>query len=609
MKIQLNLHPMNLSGMNLPGLIRTKSALALVVLFTISAFCTSAPHACGASVSTSTTIVEPGFALISPLSRATLTPGQTLTVRFRADYFTPSATMPITVNLAARDSWKRIRIGFFDTPSPDGYYTLSWTPGESYYSSYRSLAGDPYFKIEIRAWNAKWYRSLSRISLVRLRKPRVTGENAVTGGATGGDAGGNVTGGVTADGEGAGLNDPVIPAGAVLASRYSFRSTYEHFTIERLTAVNDTQGDGFEADPGETAAVLEKVFIRYKDAEGRVRTAEANPVGGRAVFSDLSLFAARYGSADIELFAQTVDPARFGELYSGQTFRLGLLESGNTASTFRAVGMSSGSVLNSPTTFNPAGWDIHEFVTREATPVFALTLPMQQPLFNGEQVVYGFSVDSASNAGLARLVFDVSSSGLTSLDRVRVFRDGHYLQPGDAGSAGEVYLMWDAGAVSCFAHTEQAGAGTGMDCAGAPASSTKLIMAFSREEKPFGNAPVNYQIRMNALGVDTGDRVAVRLATGDDAAALSVGGAVDNTGFLYNGGAGNELFGVPTDFASEATSLPNHNIIWSDSSADAHLYPSVSPGLPPSIGSNGSADFTNGYLFNLNALPYIISIR
>lgn len=550
------------------------------------------------------TVDSPSFELLAPMERQTYQLGDTLVIKWRAHNFTPSNLHGITVNLADRNSWKRTRIGFVTQPTDDGVYTVKWTIPDDFFWRKKIDGTSADFKIEIRAWDGDWFRALSTRSLVNIidlpgnmvvTKATVVTEEEVDEEPT----------------ETPVVSEPTIdlPASTQLASRYTFTTLLEPWVVQKLTVVNDTEGDGFELDLNETSDVIENIYVRYPDELGVLRVKSAPFVQGKATLSDLDFYIEKRNSADLEIWVDTVDPEMFGETYSGQTYRVGLLETGNNASTFRAVGQISSTVTNSPGGLSAAGNQIEEFVVRGGSPVFALIGSTERDLYNGEMDVYEFSVSAASNVGLARLVFDVTQGGLTTVDQVRILRNGTPLTPGDATSSGKVYLRWDAGVSSCFAHTAQNGIGTGMDCTGSPVSSAKLIVAFTEEEKPFGAEPVHYKIRFNVNGAHSRDRIAVRLSPGDDNASLNVGGVVPTTGMIFNGGGGNELFFNSTDFASEATTLTDRNIVWSDSSADLHRYPTITPNTSPTVSTNSSADFTNGYLLKLNALPYIISVR
>ncbi|MEA3446512.1 MAG: hypothetical protein U9R19_17490, partial [Bacteroidota bacterium] len=230
-------------------------------------------------------------------------------------------------------------------------------------------------------------------------------------------------------------------------------------------------------------------------------------------------------------------------------------------------------------------------------------------LTNGSLDAYKFDFFASPSVGLGRLVFNISQTGLTQIDQVQIFRNGQLLDPGDQLTARNVYLMWDAGASSCFAHTQQSGAGTGMDCNGGTAQSSKLIVTFTEEERVPNTGVNSYTLRFSVMGVNDGDQFVVRLTTGDEQSQLNIGGNIPNTGKIYNNGLGNEIFSNSTDFVSEATTLTDRNIIWTDRSADLHKYTTFTPAVLPTVSASSTADFTNGYLLKINALPPVVWSR
>ncbi len=402
----------------------------------------------------------------------------------------------------------------------------------------------------------------------------------------------------------------VIPAGTQdhFASRYEFRTRLEGWTVRRLTVVNDTQNDGFDADVSEGNAVVSQVILMYQNEAGQTKRVAAPLTNGSATFSGLDFYIPKNDTRSLDIRADIASAAEAGSDFSGRTFRLGLLEA-NTPQTFEAVGAISSATSNSLSTFQISGSHaILQYVVRDAVIELGVNVPAEKTLINGTNDAYTLTVSTAGSVALGRLVFDVTQNGVESLDQVALFRGSTFLTPGNATSAGAVYLLWDAGATSCFAHTTQIGPGTGMDCAGNAASTGKLIATFSQEEIVVGSQ--TYTLRFNVNGASqAGDSVAVRLSAGDDAALLSLSGSGGNTGKLHNGGLGSELFTGASDFFIEASALTDRNIVWSDRSADTHLYPATTPGNPPTLNSAGSADFTNGYLLKANALPAFILSR
>ncbi|MBU1017899.1 hypothetical protein KKA33_02605 [Patescibacteria group bacterium] len=537
------------------------------------------------------------FEILSPTERQSYQAGETIEIRWKAHNFLPTDQQGITLRIAERNSWKRARIAYITQTEEGGIYTFNWTIPDNFFDRYGFKANDN-FKIELRAsQNDKLIRLISSQSLLNVQTD-TTSTNVL-----------KTTVSVPAEegvSEGAADAQNVIPKGLQSVARYEFQAGPEPWVIRRLSVVNDTEGDGFEADPNESTEVIKQAYVRYPDKFDKLHYQNALLVNGKATFSNLDFYVPKRSTASLEVLVDVIDPRQFNEQYSGQTFRIGLMTIGNNASTFEAVGQIS-SAMDNTMAIQVSTEDVREFMVRSGSPTFALLGGSQRALMNGDNEAYEFSITSVSDIGIGRLVFDVTQDGLTTVDQIAVFRNDSFLKPSDASEVGKVYLMWDAGAKSCFAHTGQNGADTGMNCNGGVAGNSKLILSFPQEEKVWAGQTNTYRLRFNVLGASTGDKLSVRLATGDDNVKLNIGGAVTTTGKIHNGGAGNELFGLATDFAAEASSFSDKNVVWTDRSADSHWYPNFTPDNPPVISATSSADYTNGYLLKLNALPAVIS--
>ena len=535
----------------------------------------------------------PSFEVLSPDERQSYQTGNTVEIQFKAHNFSPSNQQGITVRLAERNTWKRIRVGYITQPKDDGIYSFNWIIPDNFFERH-DFNNDSHFKIILRAnVDGKLVRKISTKSLLYIQKSAVDGVNSVI----------KTTATVTDEDEETELPEPekIIPANAKFASRYTFNATLEPWVIRKLTVVNDTEDDGFEPDPNETANVIETVYLRYPNEAGQTVEKSVAFASYKTTFSGLDFYIPKHGSADVEIWIGLANTNQF----SGETFRVGLQETGNTVSTFEAISQIT-STTDNVMNFTLLASDVEEFVVRSGVPEFELTIPIENILMNGSLDAYKFDFFASSNVGLGRLVFNVSQTGLTQMDQVQIFRNGQLLDPGDQSTVRNVYLMWDAGATSCFAHTQQNGAGTGMDCNGGIAQSSKLIVTFIEEEHVPNIGVNSYTLRFNVMGVNDSDQFVVRLATGDDQSQLNIGGSIANTGKIYNNGLGNEIFSNSTDFVSEATTLTDRNMIWTDRSADLHKYTTFTPALSPTISGSSTADFTNGYLLKVYALEPVL---
>lgn len=527
-----------------------------------------------------------GVVVLSPNAAQSYAPGDWVKIEWSTD-FSPSLRQPMVVSLLG-PKFKRIRIGTVLKKQNNGVYSVAWKVPQNFFKIHKISAETVDFRIEIRQGGDLRNRFIGKNSQIKIQKmaPAQNGNDSVA--------------------------SPIPDTAVVLSersrlvARYEFKSLLEPWVVKKLTVVNDTANDGFDPDSGEATDAVERVLVRYPNGSGALQVNAVPYSNGRAVFSGLDFYIPSRGTAMLELYVEAVDPAISGEQFSGKTFRMGIQEVSNNASTFEAVGQLSDTTIHSLASLQVTSSSISESVVKAGVLDFALVGNQPRDLFNGENNVFDFTVSSKS-ASLGRLVFDVGQSGLTTVDGVKFTRNGTPLTAGDASQSGDVYLMWDSGPSSCFAQLAQSGASTGMDCNGAVAPSSKLIVAFSKEEIISG--ATTFGLSLNVAGVGAGDSVSVRLSHGDDFEKPILPDTDTLNGKIYNGGVNPELFANPTDFAGEATSVTDRNIIWSDRSADLHRYPGLSPAALPVSDSNSSSDWTNGYLLGLNALQAVTSQR
>ncbi len=529
--------------------------------------------------------------ILSPTSLQTYSKGDTVQITWSSGLI-PSLRQPMTVFLLG-PKFKRTRIGSISVNQKGGTYSLTWKIPDAFIERIKSKADSQDYRIEIRSGNELKNRLISATTLIRIQMniPTTALPSPSTPPKT--------------------SNTPsqpnlTLPDRSQLIAHYEFKSLYEAWTVKKLTVVNDSNNDGFDPNPAETTDAIDTVYVRYLDEFGTLKISSAPFAGWKATLSGLDFYIPSRSHATLDLYVDTVDPKLFGQNFSGRVFRVGIQDSANNATTFQAVGQVSGATINNFGSLQINSPSISESVVQSSPLAFAITDPTNAPLslINGDNTVFDFTI-SATQASLGRLVFDITQNGLTTLDGAKLFRNGQQVNIGDNSQSGNAYLMWDSGPQSCFAQLSQSGAGTGMDCNGHTTPSAKLILTFSNEEIISGSTA--YSLGFNVNGASTGDTVTVRLDHGDDFAKPALTGSDSLNGKIYNAGLDPELFANPTDFASEATSITDRNIIWSDWSADLHKYPQATPALPPAFDSSSSSDWTNGYLLGLNALPAVTS--
>lgn len=399
-------------------------------------------------------------------------------------------------------------------------------------------------------------------------------------------------------------NLTVIEEGTVMAgvteffvARYTFKANNEGFRVETITIVNDIVGDMLGDQTNGTPAI-KNVVLKYPDKNGILKTAiRSLDSSGEARFADLDFFAQRDEDTFFEVYADLNKLSDVGEPLSGEVFRLGIRDTGNTSASFRAVGDISGFVVGYGNTgnFSVNSAQVKPFTVRKSVPVFSVNASTSG-MTNGEMKLYDFSVAAASagSVGLARLVFelavsDSNAAGL-SLSGFKLYRGSSYLD--------DVTIYDGTGA-------QDVGLGSGNSLAD---GTSYLIVSFNTEETISAGDTQDYSLRATVSGSESNDSVSSRLALGDENMALSGLSAVgqENTGKVFaDGDATAGIFSTADTDLSQWLGTAR-NIIWSDKSAENHHYPTVAGGVVND--GTGSSDWTNGYLLDIAGLSdHVIS--
>lgn len=511
--------------------------------------------------------------------------------------YTPGVR-PVSVYLIERPSLQRFWLGNIRVREGQTNYTFRFRVPENFFTIRRLMGESARFHIALNGISERrWTRALSTNLITVLNEKSPTAAAPSTGTSSG-------TSGSTS------VETTVDVANWKFIARYNFVAQFEAWEVRKFTVVNDSQNDGFDYDLNENTSLIRRVMVQYKDKNGNTQQRITYFAGGRAILNNLNLFAPRDTESSVEVYAELMPFSELGSDYSGRTFRLGIQDIGNNGTSFEAIGLVSNNVDIGLNTINlSSGNSIKESIYRKAVPTISILSGNSQVLTPGQNDGLEFEVHAKGGSmSVGRLVFDVTQGGVSTLDQIQLLRDGATLTAGTSTSANQVYLMWDAGASSCFAQTVSAGAGTGMNCNGGTQSTAKLIVAFPYEEIISEGQKVKYRLRFSASGTSNGSLVSFKLAD-DDHEKLSIGGTVPTTGKLFNSGSGNEIFTSATDFFAEASSITNADIVWSDRSAAPHQYPTTTPAASPSISSTGSTDWTNGYLLNVTGLPSVAFSR
>lgn len=384
------------------------------------------------------------------------------------------------------------------------------------------------------------------------------------------------------------INTPA-GTGEVFVAKYVFRANYEGFNVETVTVVNDIIGDKLGDEPIGTTAI-KNVILKFPNKVGGLVT-ETRSLGsdGKARFTNLTFFVERDEETFFEIYAELNKISEVGAVLSGEVFRLGLQDTNNDNNSFRAVGDISGIVMGYGGSRLPiTNSQVKPFTVRKSVPAFTMN-EASEVLSNGENTLISYKVtaDSAGSVSLARIVFelDVYDAGGVdlSLSDFKLYRDSSYMSNVniyDATGAQDLTLGSGGSLVN---------------------GNSSVIVTFDREENVSPDDSQDYSLRATISASDNNDSINTGIAIGDEDTALSGLSAINqtNTGKLYvNGDATAGIFTGANDFSQVLGT--ERNIIWSDKSAESHLYPTVSGGVATS--DSGSADWTNGFQLDITAL-------
>jgi hypothetical protein len=398
----------------------------------------------------------------------------------------------------------------------------------------------------------------------------------------------------------------IVVAGTdeLLVAKYRFHALQEGFEVSKLTVQNDDTTT-FET-PLATNAV-NNIIIKYPDANGVTQTATAALAGGQATLSGLDFYVPKDDDAYVEIYAEVNDKTVIGEAVSGQAFRLGIQEGAtNTVSTLKAVGESSSTTVTGNTLTVASSVTVNGYIVRTSVPTFAKVVG-STTLINGENVLYGVTVtaDSAGSVGLARLVFDVTTSGLTSATTetgtlFKFYRGTSLISSTDVNIYGVgTHATVDLNTGDLAACTTTA--------AGIDDDTYTIIVSFDNEETITAGSSQTYYLKASISGGSSDDSITTKLAIGDEAVPLTLftTSTNANTAKIYSATGATALFTGAAELLSTIVTTGGATgesvaIIWSDKSADAHAYPTVNTGTVTV--DTGSYDYTNGYLLKLTGL-------
>lgn len=360
----------------------------------------------------------------------------------------------------------------------------------------------------------------------------------------------------------------ILIAGATdqMVARYRFHAEGEAWIVNKLTIMNDPDGT---FDQGVGTGAVSTIRLKYTDINGIAQTKDGTLAGsGSGTFSGLAIYVPKGGDAFVEIFADVTSMSNYGEALSGQTFRLGIQDVGNSVTSFEAVGETSSQVDRFADGDEIANQStVNSFVVRKTKPTFTKA-SLSTSLIGGENRLYGFTVtaDSSGPVSFGRLVFDINKSSGVQLSDFKFYKFSNLLnEPTPEKPVPAVEIHDGSNDIGSDAITNNY------------LSGNKVIVAFNFEETIAAGESATYYLDATVDGATPSSTVSTKLAPGDS--TLIPGEQI---------------------YASFINTLDNNrNVIWSDKSADNHSYPAIDGGQ---ITSPGSSDWTNGYLLDINEI-------
>ena len=403
-------------------------------------------------------------------------------------------------------------------------------------------------------------------------------------------------------------NPGIIVAGTddEFVAQYDVKAINDDFNITRLSVGNDVAGD--IGDGEQFTDAVEQVVLKYTPGNNAPVIEATAPFNenGVAIFNNLNFPVTKNVSGTLKVYVDVATKGQGpGEALSGRVVRAGMLNIGNVDATFRAVGLGSQTVVNTPTVVNNTNVPIQVVRLSMPTMTKVAANPDMDP---NETTLFSFKVaaDAAGPVSFGRFVFDIDQTGVVNAEDFRFFRGAQVLNNVKIFKAG----------------------GTDISPTGAPFGAGldgQVIVSFTAEETVTAGSNITYSLKAVPTAAAVDNTISTKFAIGDenvtvagisagstctttDNALCSTGNA--NTGRIYDTEANEGLFDNGDDDFSFVDSLGTaRNFLWSDNSADAHSYPTfctgaaapdaACAGVDSIVRGSGSFDWTNGFLLRL----------
>lgn len=184
---------------------------------------------------------------------------------------------------------------------------------------------------------------------------------------------------------------------------YRISALHEGFTMNRVTVINDLSG---AFDTPENTVAVSRVTLKYTDVNAVTQTASGSLSNGAATFSGLTLYVPAGESVYAEIYADVTSELAVGPGLAGQSFRLGLQDSG-----LEAVGALSRTTLGNLTINNSSSVNAMTVAGTQQTNLTVAKNPgVSSMLIMGENTLLSFNMtaDNAGNARFTDLTFAVN---------------------------------------------------------------------------------------------------------------------------------------------------------------------------------------------------------
>ncbi|MFA6526119.1 MAG: hypothetical protein WCT26_01750 [Candidatus Buchananbacteria bacterium] len=208
-------------------------------------------------------------------------------------------------------------------------------------------------------------------------------------------------GSLTLDTNGAKPDSAIVVAGATTAvSAFTMLAANDSYTITNLTVTSTAFGSQSDRSIG-------AVILEYKNEAGSTVTATGYLSGGNATFNNLSIWVPKGVGTTVSVKAMIADATG---AKSGDSIRLNLAPSDDTATTFAAISKATGSAIYAYT--GTIGVTGNLMIVRKTKPTVSLVSLPSTVLADGTQIVQKFSIaaDAAGDVTWKYIGFSYTSS-------------------------------------------------------------------------------------------------------------------------------------------------------------------------------------------------------